>query len=86
MLKNGAENKDAYPPLNQAQVIKLKHLSLVSLARSIRRAVLLRIDVVERAVDAFQRAYDMFFVSVLGPGRPSNRALLIVEVARGCAR
>ena len=62
----------------------LEVLSLVSLARSIRRAVLLRIDVVERAVDAFQRAYDMFFVSVLRPIRPSNRTLLIVEVARGC--
>ena len=59
-------------------------LSLVSLARSIRRAVLLRIDVVERAVDAFQRAYDMFFVGVLGPVRPSSGTLLIVEVTRGC--
>ena len=27
-----AENKDAFPPLNAAQTIKLKHLSIVSLA------------------------------------------------------
>ena len=65
-------------------LVILEALSLVLVGCSIRRAVLLRIDVVERAVDAFQRAYDMFFVSVLGPVRPSNRALLIVEVARGC--